>query len=128
MPLFADGHFFVGPRLVNQTRRGFVTTVENDFTSTVLSSVSDIARLHSDVDRLMPERDVTLTPQFVLASLDESWSPRVAVALRGGAVAGVVFGKERKVGPFHTGLIYADGRLGHLAVSKPDECEEAPEA
>ena len=100
-----------------------MTTLENEFTSTVLSSVSDITRLHSDVDRLMPERDVTLTPQFVLASLDESWSPRVAVVLRGGAVAGVVFGKERKVGPFHTGLIYADGRLGHLAVSKPAERE-----
>jgi len=100
-----------------------VTTRQHEYTSTVLSSASDIARLEHDVSRLMPARDVALSARFALASLDDNWTPRVAAVSRNGVVAGVVFGKERRVGPFPSGLIYADGRLGHLAVSNPDERE-----
>jgi hypothetical protein len=96
---------------------------QRGYTSTVLSSRSDIARLEDSVNRLMPHRDVALTPQFALASLDDNWTPRVAVVSRGDVVTGIVYGKERTVGGFSTGLIYADGRLGHLAVSDPVECE-----
>jgi Acetyltransferase (GNAT) domain len=38
-------------------------------------------------------------------------------------VAGIVYGKERTIGGFSSGLIYADGRLGHLAVSALLDCE-----
>jgi len=100
---------------------GFEPTRE--YTSTILSSASDIARLDDDVNRLMPDRDVSLSPQFALASVDASWSPRVAVVSRRSAVAGVVFGKERWVAGVPTGVIYADGRLGHLTVSNGDDCE-----
>src|SRR5262249_49824085 len=102
-----------GGRLVNAAPKGSVTIPANEYASTVLSSRSDIARLESDVSRLMPARDVALTAQFALASLDDNWSPRVAVVSRNGVVAGIVFGKERRLGPFPSGLIYADGRLGH---------------
>ncbi|HJZ78650.1 MAG TPA: GNAT family N-acetyltransferase [Vicinamibacterales bacterium] len=100
-----------------------MTIRQSEYTSTVLTSAPDIARLDADVNRLMPDRDVALSPHFALASLDDNWTPSVAVVSRRGAVAGIVFGKERRVGRFSSGLIYADGRLGHLAVSSPDECE-----
>ena len=100
-----------------------MTVRQLEYTSTVLSSASDIARLDGDVSRLMPSRDIALSPRFALASLEDFWAPRVSVVSRNGVVAGVVFGKERRVGPFPSGLIYADGRLGHLVVSNPDERE-----
>src|SRR5262245_12451499 len=108
---------------VRRRTGGPVTIRQSEYTSTVLTSAPDIARLDADVNRLMPDRDVALSPHFALASLDDNWTPSVAVVSRRGAVAGIVFGKERRVGRFSSGLIYADGRLGHLAVSSPDECE-----
>jgi hypothetical protein len=100
---------------------GFARTRE--YTSTILSSASDIVRLDDDVNRLMPDRDVSLSPRFALASRDADWSPRVAVVSRRGVVAGIVFGKERWVAGLPSGLIYVDGRLGRLIVSNGDDCE-----
>lgn len=105
-----------------------LATVQEDFpeaaATTILSSSSDIAHLASAVDRLMPGRDVALTPSFMLASLADNWLPRVAVVRRRGTVIGVVYGKERTIAGFSTGLIYADGRLGTLAVARPEDMEE----
>ena len=98
------------------------------YLTTVLSSPSEIARLDTAVDRLMPERDVTLSPSFFLASLAENWLPRVAVVHRDHAIAGIVYGKERTIAGFSTGLIYADGRLGNLTVARPPECEAVARA
>jgi len=105
------------------TPRDAVARLQTEYSSIVVSSTSDIAQLDAVVDRLMPQRDVALTARFVLASLDDNWSPRVVVVSRDGAVCGVVYGKERVIGGFSSGLIYADGRLGHLAVSDPADCE-----
>jgi hypothetical protein len=93
-------------------------------TTTILSSPSEIARLGQCVDQIAPRRDVTLTPAFFLASLAENWLPRVAVLHRDNVIAGIVYGKERTIAGFPTGLIYADGRLGILAVARPPDCEE----
>src|SRR5262245_57699846 len=109
--------------LVDTAPRSALASAAREYTSTVLSSATDIAHLHADVDRLLPQRDVALTPRFVLASLDDAWMPRVAVVSRHGRVAGVVYGKERLVGGFASGLIYGDGRLGHLVVSDLIDCE-----
>src|SRR5947208_16967266 len=92
--------------------------------TTIVSSPSDIARLVESVDRLTPHRDITLTPAFFLASLAGNWLPRVAVVCRGNAVVGIVYGKERTIAGFPTGLIYADGRLGTLALARPPDCED----
>src|SRR2546423_204087 len=100
------------------------TATANGYSAVVLSSESDIASLDAAVDQLMPGRDAALTARFALASLDESWAPRVVVVSRRDSVAGIVFGKERVVGGFATGLIYVDGRLGHLVVSEPAESGE----
>jgi hypothetical protein len=94
------------------------------YLTTILSSPSEIARLDGSVDRLVPQRDVTLTPAFFLASLADNWLPRVAVAYHDHAIAGIVYGKERTIAGFPTGLIYADGRLGTLAVARPPDCED----
>ncbi|PYR93384.1 MAG: hypothetical protein DMF84_10370 [Acidobacteria bacterium] len=96
--------------------------------TTILSSRSQIARLDEPVDRLMPQRDVTVTPSFFLASLADNWLPRVAVVHRDNATAGVIYGKERTIAGFRTGLIYADGRLGNLAVAKPIDCKDVMRA
>jgi hypothetical protein len=109
--------------LVDVAPLGPLASAQREYTSTVLSSASDISRLEDTVNRLMPHRDVALTPQFALASLDDNWTPRVCVVSRHDIVAGVVYGKERTVGGFSSGLIYADGRLGHLSVSEPLDCE-----
>jgi hypothetical protein len=109
--------------LVDVAPPGSVANAPREYTSTVLTSASDIAGLAADVDRLLPQRDVALTPRFVLASLDDNWTPRVAVVSRNGRVAGIAYGKERKIAGFSSGLIYADGRLGHLVVADPLDCE-----
>jgi hypothetical protein len=89
----------------------------------VLSSPAEIARLDAAVDALMPDRDVTLTPSFFLASLADAWLPRVAVLYRDHVIAGIVYGKERTIAGFRSGLIYADGRLGTIAVATPHDRE-----
>ena len=109
--------------LVHVAPPGTLASGPREYTSTVFSSASDIAQLAADVDRLLPQRDVALTPQFMLASLDDTWTPRVVVVSRNGRVAGVVYGKERMIGGFSSGLIYGDGRLGHLVVSDLIDCE-----
>jgi hypothetical protein len=93
-------------------------------TASILSSPLEIAQLDAVVDAVMPDRDITLTPSFFLASLGDAWLPRVAVLFRGHVVAGIVYGKERTIAGFPTGLIYADGRFGHAAVARPADCEE----
>jgi hypothetical protein len=100
------------------------TATADGYSAIVLSSEPDISSLDAAVDRLMPARDAALTARFALASLDDSWAPRVVVVSSHGSVVGIVFGKERMVGGFATGLIYVDGRLGHLVVSKPAESSE----
>lgn len=100
----------------------------HQYLTTILSSPSEIARLDTAVNRLMPKRDVTLTPSFFLASLAENWLPRVAVVHRDHAIAGIVYGKERTIAGFSTGLVYADGRLGNLTVAKPSECDAVAHA
>jgi hypothetical protein len=94
-----------------------------DYLTTIVSSPSEIGRLDMAVDWLMPDRDVTLTPSFFLASLGENWLPRVAVVHCRNVIAGVVYAKERTIAGFPTGLIYADGRLGTLAVAKAQDRE-----
>ena len=72
----------------------------------------------------MPDCDDTIEPRFFLASLSEEWTPRVVVVRRGDAVVGVVYGKERRIGGFSTGIIYGDGRLGNLVVAQPADRED----
>jgi hypothetical protein len=81
------------------------------------------AELLSDLARpLIPAGDSTLDPRFFLASTDERvWIPRVVVLRRGSAVAGMVYAKERKLGGFPTGLIYADATLQKMVVSAPED-------
>jgi hypothetical protein len=93
-------------------------------TADVLSSSADILKLADDVHRLMPERDSTVEPRFFLASLSEEWTPRVVVVRRGDAIVGVVYGKERRIGGFATGIVYGDGRLGNLVVAQTADRED----
>ncbi len=72
----------------------------------------------------MPERRTTVEPRFFLASLSEDWTPRVVVVRRGNAIVGVVYGKERRIGGFSTGIVYGDGRLGNLVVAETADREE----
>ncbi len=102
---------------IQDAPRGFLSTM-------IVSSPSDIARLGDSVDRLTPGHDTTLSPTFFLASLAGNWLPRVAVVYRGQAIVGIAYGKERTIAGFPTGLIYADGRLGTLAIARPADCEE----
>jgi hypothetical protein len=90
----------------------------------ILSTPWEIAQLDTVVDALMPHRDVTLTPSFFLASLADAWLPRVAVLYRDHVIAGIVYAKERTIAGFPTGLIYADGRLGNVAVATPHDRED----
>ena len=90
----------------------------------MLSSAADIEQLEDAVHRLMPERDPTVEPRFFLASLSDDWTPRVVVVRRGDAIIGVVYGKERRVGGFSTGIVYGDGRLGSLVVAEAAYREE----
>jgi hypothetical protein len=93
------------------------------YTTDVLSSPADIQQLEEPVRRLMPERDTTVEPRFFLASLSEEWTPRVVVVRRGDAIVGVVYGKERLIGGFSTGIVYGDGRLGNLAIAEAADRE-----
>ena len=72
----------------------------------------------------MPVRDNTVEPRFFLASLSDDWTPRVVVVRRGDAVVGVVYGKERRIGGFATGIVYGDGRLGNLVVAATADRED----
>lgn len=93
------------------------------FVTTILFSPSAIAQLARVVDRLMRGRDVALMPAFVLASLADNWLPRVAVVRRDCAIVGIVYGKERTLTGFPTGLVCADERLGRPAVAAREDAE-----
>ena len=93
------------------------------FVTTILFSPSAIAQLARVVDRLMRGRDVALMPAFVLASLADNWLRRAAVVRRDCAIVGIVYGKERTLTGFPTGLVCADERLGRPAVAAREDAE-----
>jgi hypothetical protein len=87
-----------------------------------MSANSDPAILSALARPLVSTSDSTLDPRFFLASTDERvWIPRIVVVRQRGAVAGMVYAKERKLGGFPTGLIYADATLGKMVVSAPGD-------
>jgi hypothetical protein len=99
-------------------------TLGRPYTADVLSSAAEIHQLEDSVHRLMPVRDITVEPRFFLASLSSDWTPRVVVVRRGEAIVGVVYGKERRIGGFSTGIVYGDGRLGNLVVAADADRED----
>ena len=57
---------------------------------------------------------------FFLASIsDTNWIPRICVVKQSEDVIGIVYAKEKKVGPFRTGVIYADATLDQLVIASP---------
>src|SRR6185503_1480702 len=60
-----------------------------------------------------------------LASLSEGWLPCVAVVRQGDAIRAVLYGKERSIGPFRSGIVYVDGRLGHFAAANAAPADAA---
>lgn len=110
--------------LTSTATRAPATSDAAGLSTTIVSSPSEIATLDAAVDALVPGRDVTLTPAFFLASLSDTWLPRVVVLHRDARIASIVYGKERTIAGFPTGLIYADGRFGTFAVAPARDCEE----
>ena len=98
--------------------------IGHPYTAHVVSSPAEIQQLTESVHRLMPEPDTTVEPRFFLASLGGDWTPRVVVVRRSEAIVGVVYGKERRIGGFSTGIVYGDGRFGNLVVAQPADRED----
>ena len=95
------------------------------YSAEVLSAAAEIRALEDYVRVVVPERDNSpMEPRFFLASLSEEWSPRVVVVRRAGAIAGIVYAKERRVGGLPTGIVFGDGRLGNLVVAEAVDREE----
>jgi hypothetical protein len=94
------------------------------YTAIVVSSPGDILQLDTIARQLTTDGDELLTPRFFLASLSVNWVPRVVVVRRGHVVVGIVYGKERRLGGFLTGIVFADGRLGRLGVAAADDRED----
>lgn len=90
-----------------------VSVVEDRSLSASLLSASDgISRLAKLAASLLSNQEATSDPHFFLASVSERyWIPRVVVVSKRERIIGLVYAKERKVGPFGTGIIYSDGSL-----------------
>jgi hypothetical protein len=94
------------------------------YSAVVLSSESDIDRLRDSAPQFLWARDTT-RPRFFLASLATGqWAPCVVVVSRGRAVVGIVYAKQRRIAGLSTGLVFADGSLGHMVVADPLEQED----
>lgn len=67
------------------------------------------------------------SPGFFLASVSRrAWSPALVLISDGtGEPAGILYSKERKIGAFKTGLIFADATLGALIAARDDDQQEA---
>ena len=95
------------------------------YSAEVLSAPAQIQQLEDYVRIVVPERDNSpMEPRFFLASLSEEWVPRVVVVRRAGAIAGIVYAKERRVGGLLTGILFGDGRLGNLVVADAADRED----
>lgn len=94
------------------------------YSAVVLSAEPDIHHLRDSAPPGLWARDTT-RPGFFLASLARGpWAPCVVVVRRGRAVAGIVYAKQRRTAGLSTGLVFADGSLGHMVVAAPLEHED----
>ena len=92
------------------------------FETAVVSSRSEIDALVERVAPLLRCEGSSLDPRFFLATVDERvWSPRVVVVGRPGAVAGVVYLKERKIAGAPTGMVYGDDTLNSMVLADPGD-------
>lgn len=90
----------------------------------VLSAAPDIYQLRDWAPPFLWAHDTTC-PEFFLASLSQGqWAPCVVVVSRGAAVVGVVYAKQRRIAGLSTGIVYADGSLGHMVVADPIDHED----
>ncbi len=91
----------------------------------VLSSSSEVPDL-SDVALRFPRVPGSmLDPRFFLASVNEKvWIPRIVVVSRADTTIGIVYAKERKLGVFATGILYADATLNAMVIADPDDREQ----
>jgi hypothetical protein len=81
-------------------------------------------QLRDSAPQFLWARDTT-RPRFFLASLSPGqWAPCVVVVRRGNAVVGIVYAKQRRIAGLSTGLVFADGSLGHMVVADPSEQED----
>lgn len=94
------------------------TQNRNGYSSTVLSSLSDIHNLRFAVDNAELQNNIARDLQLFRVSLSRSWTPRVVVVRRGNDLAGVVFAKERKLlrnlglGVTHADLTFGSALMG----------------
>jgi hypothetical protein len=94
------------------------------YSAVVLSAAPDIYQLRDSAPQLLGAHDTTC-PEFFLASLSTGqWAPCVVVVRRGAAVVGVVYAKQRSIAGMSTGIVYADGSLGHMVVADPSDHED----
>jgi hypothetical protein len=84
------------------------------FSVSVVSSTKDIPRISAEAES---------RSRFFLASVSESWRPRIAVVRQEDNIVGLVYGKERLIAGFGTGIIYVDTTLGS-SVSGPAHLRE----
>ena len=96
-----------------------IVTESATWSTTVICSREEILSLEQSALDLFRGRSSTLTPSFFLASLaGMAWTPRVVVVRDSVGIVGVVYAKERRIGGFRTGLVYADAILGGMVVSE----------
>lgn len=114
-------------RSASQTTTGVADRADakDACSAVVLSSRKKVLRLVSTAEHLLQTREATSGPAFFLASIEStSWIPRIIVVRHGSAIRGIVYAKERKVGFWPTGLIYADATLDSMVVSSAGDAAE----
>src|ERR1700691_1827454 len=98
------------------------TQNQNGYSSTVLSSLSDIHNLRFAVDNSELQNNIARDLHLFRVSLSRSWTPRVVVVHRGNDLAGVVFAKERKLlRSLGLGVTHADLTFGSALAGDANE-------
>ncbi|HEY6374816.1 MAG TPA: hypothetical protein VIX90_04750 [Edaphobacter sp.] len=91
----------------------------------ILSARKKVLSLVSAAKHLLETRGATSGPAFFLASIEPtSWIPRIVVVRHGSVIRGILYAKERKIGIWPTGLIYADATLDSMVVSSAGDATE----
>lgn len=90
------------------------------YSTQLLRSPEQIRSLSQEAGRLFSGDADALTPEFFIASTDESaWAPRVVRVTRENSIVGIVYAKERKFAGIPIGIIYADATLHSMLAALP---------
>ena len=96
-----------------------MTPANSVYRASLLSSKSEALELATVAKQFITNDNPMLDATFFLASLGNSWAPRIVAIRDNGNIAGLVYFKERKVLGCGMGILYVDGSLGTMYLGDP---------